>query len=1139
MISRLLAAGLLAVAFVCGMAPLGAATQQFVVKEQLNQRYSRELLQYAFTPPKGACRPGRLAMTGPDGPVSVQLSNIELWPKSGFVKAGKIAFVVDELQPLQTKTFTLTYDAKKPAKRIASDLAVVKTADGVEITTSRVGVRFPLGTVVYTPAKPAAEVPGPLRAMRLGAGAWAGGSHFTGDGAVTAWTAQLLDSGPVFARVRVDYKFADGNTAAFIATLAAGDCAVRWSMQVTADHPAQALAFTLPPVPGVTQATMPKGYGQWSRDRAQAITPSATPFCNLTPDLSIANAFPEHPQTVKLTGADGTTLLLRSFKPAAWVEADKPYTYAGFAKWELDNIPKMWEAWKRKSMPISYAADGTVTLQAPLAKGGRVWSMGADTPAVSERLGEIAQYVLAWSTGPKAPRHPYLFVDGAAIKDAWTRAETDADFKRVLTSGSPHFITPLMPVLLKPAEQRTQAERDRVVGALRAQLGLLGNFDVMRGAIGTAALYDALIDSDLLTAEERALFRAQMAYLGYLMADPSCWSMEHGANSGNPNMSVSYTLSLGIIACALPDHPQAARWAERATRWMDRWLTEEVGPNGEWACEGSHYGYVSLEPMISYAIAAKRAGYHDFSTDARFKKLLLYFARYHTPRDPQRQQQRGIGAYGRGHSGDRLACFGIAAPLFKDTDPALSRTLQWLWAENGYPYYLGDSRMGGFEPYYADRRLPMEAPKWNSELFPNLGALLRHGFNTPNESYLNIISHAQSLRNLDIWVPGIGGISQWFAYGQPLQTCFTFEIGYNERHELLRDGVRLARNYLGGNDGKAPFGHYTTTTPGAFAALPTADYVRATYDNIRVDDRGWFPPGLPAYPQVTPATGTALTWTRQLLYLKDADPAGVAYLVLRDTTRGGQPTAWQFWVLSEKIGSAEQVKDRAAFLADKPGQAIRPARDLPAGPRYTALGQFGVDVDFFIASPDATPRHTLRYGGTWAGNRVPEYQDVLLLQQPADGAYYVAVVPRKAAAAMPAFSKLADGAIIKVSGTFGTDYAFLAEEPRKAAADGVTFQGTAGAVQQRGAEVTLSLGAAGEVSAGSFGLAAATAASLRASAQALTLSLPADAPAGTVTLTAPAGWALAANQPGVKLTADGTRYLLAVPTGVTTVRLTR
>ena len=51
-----------------------------------------------------------------------------------------------------------------------------------------------------------------------------------------------------------------------------------------------------------------------------------------------------------------------------------------------------------------------------------------------------------------------------------------------------------------------------------------------------------------------------------------------------------------------------ATWSARATAWMDHWLTHEVGPNGEWIPEGSHYTIVSYEPFLAYAVAASLAG---------------------------------------------------------------------------------------------------------------------------------------------------------------------------------------------------------------------------------------------------------------------------------------------------------------------------------------------------------------------------------------------------------------------------------------------------------------------------------------------------------------------------------------------------
>jgi hypothetical protein len=473
----------------------------------------------------------------------------------------------------------------------------------------------------------------------------------------------------------------------------------------------------------------------------------------------------------------------------------------------------------------------------------------------------------------------------------------------------------------------------------------------------------------------------------------------------------------------------------------------------------------------------------------------------------------------------------VAARLFAASDPDFSRQMQWMWAQTGYPVDGADFRMGGYDAYYMDRNLPMRAPRWGSENFPNIGAVLRHAFDTADESHLNVLSNVQSRENLDVWPPGVGGIAQWFACGKPLSTCFTFKYGMQERHDLVRDGVRLTHPWAATGTEKNPFGYYTTTTAEAFASLASADYVRSTFSITHADPRDWFPDELPAYPSEPRGREGKLDWTRQMLFLKDADPVGPAYLVLHDSTRGGQPTVWQFWTLSEKLGAAAEAADVEAFLADKPGPTILPARELPRSDRFTAIGQFGVDMEFFIAGPTNTPRHTLRYGGVL--QRRPEYQDLLHLQLPGDGSYYVALFPRARGAQPPAFTALAEGKIIKIAGGFGTDYALLAPVVTTAAAEGVMVSGTAAAVQTRpdGSGV-LTVAAAGEVRWKDFGIASDTAASLHATADGqLTLTIPPGSEGGDVTIRAPAGYRLEGRPKDVKVSEDGGVYAIAFPAG--------
>jgi hypothetical protein len=1104
-----------------------AATQQFVVKELLNQRYANELVTYPFSAGKGACVADSLALSGPNGPQPVQLSDVELWPKTNCVKSGKVSFLVTALEPLATNTYTLSYGTK-PVAAVKSDLAVMITATQAEILTSHLGARFPLGKAGFDPAKPAADAPGILTALRLEGGDWAGGSTPYGQ-KIALWSGSLVERGPVYARVSYMYILADRTTVTYAATVVAGDSAVRWKMWAENDRITDGLDLRLPAAPGLQQVTTLAGGGGWSKERTLKIGGPADVICKLSPRTSIAGAFPESPAAVVFKG--DTELQLRARDAGAWVSDTPSFTYGGFKAWDLEMIPQMWNRWQRKGLPVSYGPAG-VTLRVSSEEGERKWSTGSGAPRVGERLNEVKTMVLEWPQNARET-HPHLFVSKAELQDAWARTQPDAARLNFLTAVKSYPGWANEGYLYSGGKPEIAAKAE-VVKTLRDYLGKLGDYDMMRTGVSIVALYDGLIDTDLITPEEKRLFRAQLAAMGYALADPAFWSAERGYLSGNPNMSCSNICTLGILACEIPDHPMAKTWIAYVNGWMNAWLRFEVGENGEWLSEGMHYGEVSLTPLVAYAVAAQRIGAADFVNDPRLKKAVLYFAKYASPADPQRANQRVSPPIGRGLTGETSAVFGVMAKATAQSDPAFSKTMQWVWTQQGCPTQFGDWRMGGFEPIYLDKNLPAAAPAWTSENFPALGPIFRAGVATPGEHYLALRSYVDALHNLDVWAPEVGGLALWYAYGKPVSRAFTFEVGYNERHELLRDGVLLARNFDGTN-GKNPYGYYVKTKPQAFSTLPRQDYAAAVYETTKADPRGWFPAKapMPAWPKVPPAHEPTLAWLRQALFVKDDDPRGPHYLVLRDTTRGGQATQWQFWAASQLLDTPAAVA--AAGANAKPAADILPARTLPPGDRYTALGQFGVDLDFFIASPANTPRSTLRYGAP-DNNRVPEYQDLLHLQQPGDGSYYVAIVPRPHDAAAPAFSTLAGGKVIKVSGTFGSDYVFLAPQHDEASTDVVAFQGTCGSVQLRNGSVVLAVGAAGVARTKDFGLLCERPAALRASMSLIDLTL--DGTAGQVKILAPDGYTLP-DQQGVQLTMQDGFYTLTTAAGITSVRLVK
>ncbi|WP_309400615.1 hypothetical protein [Cerasicoccus maritimus] len=1036
----------------CTLALIGRAN--FEIEELLGRAYGPELV--SFTVPVDT--PEKFQVHGAFGAIAHQQ------------QGNSIYFISEPLARYETQTYAL----KSSQDDTSTDLSIKVNGESAVISTALISAKFPIGSGGKTP-------PPPLLGLRLGNGAWSSSSKWENAKAISSWSSKIQSSGPVFAKVRIAYQFDDGSFVSFTATLIAGDSAIYWRMASSGDSPNTVATFQLPTMPNVQNVGLPKGYGQWARkDRQLPVSALQNNLTKLSPKTSVLALFPNAPWRLDFAN-ERDELALFSRMPGDWVTPIAEQTYYGETHWSLPMIEKMWAGWRACGMPVNYSANGDIELLAHCTRGVREWVISSGEPKIGRQLEHVLALTLEWK---ETAQHPLLFVDPAEIAE-----------KRLAVK--PRHPDWAVAALSLPTDA-TKAKAKSVIDKLRKQLELLGEFDVMRKAIATAGLYDALVDSSWLDETERRRIRAQMAYLAYILADPMCWSSERGYGSGNPNMHCSYILTLGVAACVLRDHPMSEQWANYAANWLDQWLSTEVGPSGEWIPEGSHYGNVSLEVIVSFAIASQRAGYRDFTNDPRLKQLITFFAQQYTPQDPARDNLRVTANYGRGVSSEKLATMGIAARMFAQSDPALSANLQWVWAETGYSTDLGDYRLGGFRYYYLDKELPSQAPEWCSKQFPQLGAIFRAGFNTPQESFVNFLAGVGSEHNLDVWTPSVTDIAQWYARGKPLSTCFTILTGTRERHELLSEGVQLARNYSGSNK-SLPFGYYSTTDFSEFANLPSFDYARTQRTNTKPDNRNWLPPDLPTYPKLKPAKSDRLTIDRQVAFIHEPDnAAGPAYLAIRDTATGGEPTTWQFWTLTEGLTTPDAPE------ADTGGEKILPARKLPDGDHYAAQGQFGVNLDYFIASPSKTPRYTLRYGGNDQIHRnQTQYQDLLHLQRPNDGAYFLALFPSLPGEPTPSFAKNRDETIIRVNFDSCEDYIFLIDHADRSKFGEAEFHGTSGCIQVRATETTLSLGAAGQVAWKNLQLDAEMPASIRVTTNRLYIDTSSG---GKLTITAPGNW---------------------------------
>ena len=143
---------------------------------------------------------------------------------------------------------------------------------------------------------------------------------------------------------------------------------------------------------------------------------------------------------------------------------------------------------------------------------------------------------------------------------------------------------------------------------------------------------DLAASTGLLTAEDQAQLRAANVFAAHFLAHPDYWNTELGLCSGNPNMTSSIKLPLGVEGLLLAGHPQADRWLAGAEQELKEELGDWVYPGGAWLeCPG--YQASSLDGMFLLATAIKQVKGRDYFADPNFKATMEYYGQILTPPD--------------------------------------------------------------------------------------------------------------------------------------------------------------------------------------------------------------------------------------------------------------------------------------------------------------------------------------------------------------------------------------------------------------------------------------------------------------------------------------------------------------------------
>lgn len=1048
------------------------AELRFALKDYLHHTWRDELVCYRVAQGEVPA-PARLIGPGSRA-VPVQVRPLP----DGEVE---VAFVVDELPADGEATYTLVAGAP-----VGGNL--VEAQGGALILDSgRIAVRLPgAGEWRFEKPVPLAQVPPPLLALRGTSGQWLGQGCLAGRVGVESMKTFLVASGPVYAEVRADYTLKAGTYSMRVRLVRGQEAVLVWEEFDTGPEAVEnayfQFAFSGEAAPGRVAAQ-----GRpWRQRQDQKDSPAGTDYALEYGadhrELAVIGYVPWWPESVRLVTLHafqgGESLSFFPRRIGAWRNPMGSYLEVRRERTAFFSLPLyVKQEWAQDGLdPRSPYYTGKLEEGWPVTAGRRQWAFFLSTEeevfpvqgrsALAEAiirhsdlpLDKVKDWVFDWDGTPV--QYPRLYVEPGKLDPVRQRALQAPGWNQDL---EPHFDLPLS-YLLQPDPHKGeellygQGQTGALPGLRRYVASLFDEW----GYVGFAApnnaqpmlelvRFDAAMSVAEATPAEKEEMRRLAAFVAQMVWDQDWHPTLAGWHLGNPNMPPRQEHHLAIASVVLPFHPLAKAWRQRGLEAQQRLLEEMVKPSGAWR-ECPHYELdAAMFPLFQAAVPFRLANVNDLFAEVLLKKTWDFLVDILTPPDPRfasnGRRLRVLPAFGNG-SWEFMPLLGWLGSMTRESAPAFSKRMMWAWQEQGRPDYYQMSRL------IIDPDLPGEQPHLQSVNYPGFGCVLRSGFPSADETWM-AFRHGDCIEHYNY---GDQGSFMLFAKGAPLVLHFGSQYTpyfqgawYFNRacvnHRLLtpQDSVALERppsDYALGTEL-----YYTEfwdeeeqpdypMRNRAFVRLEAADYARGeqvqSWQGVNGKDHTVrLPPNSPIPKVEIPRH----TWVRRVLFLKDPDPEGPNYFLVRDDFVADDPLPgeWNIWTLAEGV-------------------------DLSAMPAKVT-SRYGVELEVYMAEPTAprwsTSQDTNRF---LAGPSRPylvdrEWVEVLTnlraYQEPGKG-FLAVLYPRKHREPVPEFETLAGGRGVKVSTPRGVDYAFLSQTPVAWSGDGLSFAGTAGAIRQVG-----------------------------------------------------------------------------------------
>jgi len=281
------------------------------------------------------------------------------------------------------------------------------------------------------------------------------------------------------------------------------------------------------------------------------------------------------------------------------------------------------------------------------------------------------------------------------------------------------------------------------------------DFSVLRYVHRLCHEYDFV--EDVLGDEERKEFREHVVWVVEGLLSPEVRAINARYENRRHNFHSDNITIIATAALMFPAHPKARQWLEYALADLDWQLSNGV-EDGAWHENPRYHGAV-LRSLVPLAYALRRNAGVDVFTHDGLRAMLDWLVKTQTPADrvygkwlQDGHASYSVGAEGLGYprgalalspcSGDGewvsywLAVAGMAAPAYRQSDPAFAARLMWAWERAGGPYFP-ETALPLAPLILIDPSIRPAPQKLASVGMPKVGyAVMRSGSDDPDEKYM-------------------------------------------------------------------------------------------------------------------------------------------------------------------------------------------------------------------------------------------------------------------------------------------------------------------------------------------------------------------------------------------------------------------